>query len=87
MKRYGVDQRWHSAGRYLSGTYAVVLAVWQALLLPFRLASWLVHGLVAAGQGMVRLAAACLFGLLGLLVLGQLCFGLGYVLLYPLFSH
>jgi len=71
-----------------SPRWAQVLDVLRLLLylavLPLRLIAGGARGLVSFGMWLVGSAVRCLFGLLGLLVLVNLIFGVGFVLLYPL---
>jgi len=53
-------------------------------VLPLSLLAGGARGLVSFGMWLVETAMRCLFGLLGLLVLASLVFGLGYVLFYPI---
>jgi len=57
------------------------------LLWPLQAAWWLAGQLLAIGRGALRLGIRCCLGLYGLWLLGQLCYGLGYVLLYPWLTH
>ncbi|WP_373987783.1 hypothetical protein [Duganella sp. BuS-21] len=56
-----------------------IAMVWRILLWPFAL--WRI--LVAIGAGTLRTTAKILFGLLGMVLLGNFLFGMIYVLAYP----
>ena len=65
----------------------IVDVLWLLLYLaalPLRVVGVVAKWCVSFGVWLVESAVRCLFGLLGLLVLAHLVFGLGYVLFYPL---
>ncbi len=58
--------------------------LWRLAWLPLHVATLLTHGCVVTAVGAIRMACLVLLGCIGLLLIGSVCFGLGSVLLYPL---
>ena len=73
----------HWTGR-LSQVMDVLRLLLYLAVLPLRVVGVVAKWCVSFGAWLGESAVRCLFGLLGLLVLAHLVFGLGNVLLYPL---
>ncbi|WP_141753379.1 hypothetical protein [Duganella sp. HH101] len=58
--------------------------LWWLVWLPPHAVGVVWRYSIAIGMGAIRWACLALFGAVGLLLIGSLCFGVGGVLLYPL---
>ncbi|OEZ54883.1 hypothetical protein DUGA6_56540 [Duganella sp. HH105] len=62
----------------------VATCLWRLIWLPPHAVGVLWRYSIAIGMGAIRWACLALFGIIGLSLVGSLCFGVGSVLLYPL---